>query len=705
MTGSTLAPLAPERQPRGATATRLSPPVAPRRPTIGEVHGNVRVDEYGWLRDRNDPAVMAYLEAENRYTDQVMAGTGEGQAALYQELVGRIREDDSTVPERHDDWFYYLRTETGRQYPVVCRRPVAGTATESIVLDQNAEAAGRPYYRVAGLEMSPDHRFVAWGEDASGAEEFVIRVRDLATGATLPDRMTGTSGNVAWSADGRLLFYVDLDAAHRPWRVRRHVLGTDTGLDTVVHVEQDEAFFVSLEVTRSRRFLLIQSASHSSSEVRVLPTDSPDAPLRVIRPRLPGVEYAVAHHGDRFFLLTNDGAPNFQVVSVPVHVPSSPWTVVIPPADETRLDALDLFARHAVVHERSGGHQRIRIIELGSGTTHYVAFPEPVYGVKPHANPEFDTDTLRFTYTSLVTPASVVDYGLDTRAWAVRKEQEVRGYDRTAYRSARLHATAPDGVQVPVSLVWKEPLARDGARPLYLQGYGAYGVSFDPAYSSNYVSLLDRGFVVAIAHVRGGEELGRPWYDSGKLLHKRNTFTDFIAVAEHLVQEGWTAPDRLAIAGGSAGGLLMGAVANMRPDLFRAVVADVPFVDVVNTMLDPSLPLTIIEYDEWGNPASEAAYRYILSYSPYDNIRAQAYPAMLVTAGLNDPRVAFWEPAKYVARLRATRTNDATLLLRTNLGAGHSGASGRYDYLREVAFKYAFVMREVLPGAGQAPAR
>jgi oligopeptidase B len=696
MTSTTVAPVASENEPLSAPGASLVAPVAPRRPITQSIHGDVRVDEYGWLRDRNDPTVIAYLDAENRYTEQAMAATRGLREALYRELVARIREDDSTVPERRDGWLYLLRTETGRQYPLVCRRPADGdAAAEVVILDQNLEAEGHPYYRVAGMEASPDHRLLAWGEDASGSEEYVIRVRDLATGATLPDQLVGTSGNMAWSADGRLLYYVTLDAAHRPWRVLRHILGSDAAFDTVVYEEQDEAFFVGLEVTRSRRYLLIESSSHSTSETRFLPTEHPDAPLRLVRPRLPGVEYEVAHHGDRFYLLTNEGAANFQLVSVPVQLPSAPWTVVIPPQADTRLDAVDVFARHLVLYERSGGHQRVRVQELASGTMHYVAFPEPVYSIKRHTNPEFDTDDVRFTYTSLVTPSSVIDYGLDSRAWHVRKEQEVRGYDRTQYSSARLHATAPDGVQVPVSLVWKEPLALDGGRPLYLQGYGAYGVSFDPSYSSNYVSLLDRGIIVAIAHVRGGEELGRPWYDSGKLLHKGNSFTDFIAVAEHLVATGHTSSDRLAISGGSAGGLLMGAVTNLRPDLFRAVVADVPFVDVVNTMLDPTLPLTVIEYDEWGNPNDEAAYRYILSYSPYDNVRPQAYPAMLLTAGLNDPRVAFWEPAKLTARLRALRTNNTPLLLRTNMGAGHSGASGRYDFLREVAFKYAFVIGEI----------
>jgi oligopeptidase B len=415
----------------------------------------------------------------------------------------------------------------------------------------------------------------------------------------------------------------------------------------------------------------------------------------VVRPREPGVEYDVSHHGDRLYLLTNSGARNFQLVSVPVADPASAWEVVVPHDEQVKLDAVDAFAEHLVIYERANGLQQVRVLHLDTGTTHRVSFPEPVYSIKRQPNPDFHTSVLRFTYTSLVTPVSVVDYEVRARTWTTRKEQEVRGYDRTQYRSVRLTARAPDGVAVPISLVWKEPLALDGRRALYLQGYGAYGVSFDPSFSSNYLSLLDRGVIVAIAHVRGGEELGRRWYDEGKLFHKENSFSDFIACAEHLVGQGWTAPDRLTITGGSAGGLLMGAVTNMRPDLFAAVVADVPFVDVVNTMLDPSLPLTVIEYDEWGNPAEEPAYRYIRSYSPYDNVGRQDYPAMLITAGLNDPRVAYWEPAKFAARLRNLKTNDRPLLLRTNMGAGHTGASGRYDFLREVAFKYAFVLRRL----------
>jgi oligopeptidase B len=486
-----------------------------------------------------------------------------------------------------------------------------------------------------------------------------------------------------------------LDDARRPCRLHRHLLGSNPAEDALVHFEADESFFIDIGRTRSNAFMMLDIASHSTSEVRYASADRPDEPFRVIEPRRAGIEYTVTHHDDRFFITTNDGAPNFRLVSAPVTDPSRErWTEVFPNRPDVKVDSTDAFRSHLVVYEREAGLRQIRIVDLATGAGHLVEFPEPVYTVHQHENPEFDTTLLRFTYTSLVTPASVIDYDLAARTWTVKKQTEVLGgYDPARYRSERLFATAPDGTRVPVSLVYQLPLERPGGpRPLLLTGYGAYGVSYDPGFSSSNLSLLDRGMIVAIAHVRGGEEMGRAWYEGGKLLHKRHTFTDFIAAAEHLVAEGFTAPDRLAIIGGSAGGLLMGAVTNIRPDLFRAVVSEVPFVDVVNTMLDASLPLTVIEYDEWGNPNDAESYSYIRSYSPYDNVTAQAYPHMLVTAGLNDPRVAYWEPAKFTARLRALKTDGNRLLLKTNMGAGHGGASGRWDFLREVAFKYAFVL-------------
>ena len=675
-----------------ATLHTAQPPLAARRPHVTTFHGLTREDDWFWLRDREDPEVRRYLDAENAYTDSVMAPAKALEDELYRELVARIQETDLSVPERDDGWLYYHRTEEGKQYPIYCRRHGSMDAPEEVLIDENVLAEGHEYFRLGALEVSPDHTRVAYAVDTTGSEEYTLRVRDIATGIDFPDTITGASGNLCWTADSTTFFYVVLDAAHRPWCVLRHRLGDDVAGDTVVHQEHDHGFFVGVMLSKSKRFVFLQAHSHTTAESWFLPANEPEGFFRLVRPRVAGVEYDLADHGDRFFLVTNEGARNFQLVEVPVDDPAAPWKVVIPPSERVKLDGLEAFAHHLVVYEREDGLRQVRVIDLRSGEQHRVAFPEPVYTVRRHANPDVRSTDVRFTYTSLVTPASVIDYDMDARTWTERKRTVVHGYDPAPYRSARTHAVAPDGVRVPVSLVWKEPLERDGTRPMYLLGYGSYGSSYEPSFSSTYLSLVDRGFVVAIAHVRGGEELGRAWYDDGKLLRKKNTFTDFIACAEELVRQGYTTPDRLAISGGSAGGLLMGAVTNMRPDLFAVVVADVPFVDVVNTMLDASLPLTVIEYDEWGNPADEAHGRYMLEYSPYDNVAAQAYPHMLVTAGFNDPRVQYWEPAKWVAKLRATRTNDRRLLLKTNMGAGHAGASGRYDYLHEVAFKYAFVL-------------
>ena len=609
-------------------------------------------------------------------------------------MRGRIKETDLSVPERVDDYFYYTRTEAGGQYPIFCRRHGSLDGPEEILLDQNPLAANHAYFKIGVSEVSPDHRLLAYSVDTSGAEEFTLYIKDLATGELLAESIGNTSLAVTWANDSRTLFYTLLDHARRPCRLYRHTLGTSPTTDVLAYFEPDESFFLDINRTRSRRYLLLDIASHSTSEVRFLDADHPEGVFRVVQPREFGVEYTVEHHDERFFITTNDAAPNFRLVQAPVESPSKAnWSPVLPYRPDIKLDETDAFRSHLVVYERQAGLRQIRVMNLASGEDYLVPFPEPVYTVRAHENPEFDTPLLRFTYTSLVTPSSVVEYDMADRTWTVRKQTEVRGgYDPSLYRSERVFATAPDGEQVPVSLVYRAPLQLNGERPLLLNGYGAYGLSYDPSFSSNTLSLLDRGFVVAIAHVRGGEEMGRPWYEGGKLLNKRSTFTDFIAGAEHLVAAGYTSPDRLVINGGSAGGLLMGAVTNLRPDLFRVVLADVPFVDVVNTMLDASLPLTVIEYDEWGNPNDRAAYQYIRSYSPYDNIEAKEYPHMLVTAGLNDPRVAYWEPAKWTARLRAMKTNGNRLLLRTNMGAGHGGASGRYNFLREIAFKYAFVL-------------
>jgi oligopeptidase B len=680
-----------------AAAAELAPPVARIVPRLETVHGELRVDDYFWLRDRGDPEVVAYLEAENRYTAGIMRDTEGLQERLYQEMRQRIKETDLSVPERLDDYVYYSRTEAGGQYPIFCRRH-GELGDEEILLDQNPLAAGHGYFRLGASAVSPDHRLLAYSVDTSGAEEFTLFIKDLGTGALFPESIVSTSHDVAWANDSRTLFYTALDRAHRPCRLYRHLVGTNPAEDVLVYFEPDESFFLDISRTRSRAYLLLDISSHSTSEVRFVSADRPEDSFRIVQPREPGIEYTVSHNGDRFFITTNDAAPNFRLVQAPVATPGREhWSPVLPYRPEVKLDTTDAFKKHLVVYERAAGFRQIRVLDLAAGEEHLISFPEPVYTVRAHANPEFDTTLLRFTYSSLVTPSSVVDYDMAGRTWTVRKQTEVLGgYDPSLYRSERRSATAPDGTAVPISLVYRIPLQHEGQRPLLLNAYGAYGMSYDPTFSSNTLSLLDRGFVVAIAHVRGGEEMGRPWYEGGRRLNKRNSFTDFIAAAEYLIDKGYSSADRLVIRGGSAGGLLMGAVTNMRPELFRAVLAEVPFVDVVNTMLDASLPLTVIEYDEWGNPNDRAAYEYIRSYSPYDNVEARHYPHMLVTAGLNDPRVAYWEPAKWTAKLRAKKTDDNRLLLRTNMGAGHRGASGRYDYLREIAFKYAFVL-DVLP--------
>ncbi len=670
------------------------PPRARTVPRVHTIHGESRIDEYHWLRNREDPEVIAYLEAENRYTREIMRHTEELQEQLYQEMRARIKETDLTVPERIDDWLYYDRTEAGGQYPIYCRRRDREGAQEEVLLDQNVLAAGHAYFRMGAFEVSPDHRLLAYSVDTSGAEQFSLFIKDLESGALLAEIIENTSPAVAWANDSRTLFHILLDPSRRPCRLRRHRAGENPVGDAEVYFEADESFFLDIGRSRSRRWLLLDITSHSTSEVRVLDADALEGAFRVIEPRRSGVEYSLTHHGDRFYIVTNDEAPNFRLVSAPVDSPGRDhWTPVLPYRSEVKLDSADAFRGHLVVWERHEGLRRIRILDLATGAEHLVPFPEPVYTVRPHDNPEFDSTKLRFGFTSMVTPAMVVEYDMVAHTWTVLKQTEVLGgFDRSRYGSERLYATAADGTRVPVSLAYRLPLEREGSRPLLLNGYGAYGACYDPGFSSNLLSLLDRGFVVAIAHVRGGEELGRAWYEGGKLLNKRNSFTDFIAAAEHLVAEGYTSAHRLAIGGASAGGLLMGAATNLRPDLFQAVLAEVPFVDVVNTMLDATLPLTVIEYDEWGNPNDQEFYQYIRSYSPYDNVQARDYPHILVTAGLNDPRVAYWEPAKWTARLRSRKTDGNRLVLKVNMGAGHGGASGRYDVLREVAFKYAFLV-------------
>ncbi|MDQ8155381.1 MAG: S9 family peptidase [Gemmatimonadota bacterium] len=671
---------------------RPQPPVAPRRAHVDVLHGETRDDPYHWMRDRTDPEVTAYLEAENAYTAAMTAHTDALQEQLYQEMLARIKEDDASVPAQRGDWFYYSRTETGKAYPIFCRRRGSEQGAEEVYFDQNAEAAAHAFYQLGALEVSPDHRLLAILEDVNGYEDFTLRVRDLATGAWLPDRVEKLGFGLAWASDSQTLFYLTTDEAKRADRVWRHVLGTAPSADAEVFHEPGVLNNVGIQRARSGSHIVISASSFTDCEVRLIDAAQPSAPPVLVRARRDHVEYDVEPGEGWLYVCTNDEAPNFKVMRAPLAEPGA-WEEWLPHRPDVFVEGTHIFRHTVVVQERQRGLRTLRVVSLDDGSVHYVDFDQAAYGISVGANPEYDTATLRFTYSSMVTPDTVFDYHLRSRERVVRKKEQVLGgFDESAYTVERLEATARDGTRVPISLVYRAPFVRDGSRPLLLYAYGSYGYTLEPTFSSLRASLLDRGFAFAIAHVRGGQEMGRAWYDDGKMMRKMNTFTDFIDCAEHLVRTGYTAADRLAANGGSAGGLLMGVVANLRPDLFRTIVADVPFVDVINTMRDASIPLTAQEWLQWGNPNEPEAYAYIRTYSPYDNVAPRAYPRLLVTSGVNDSRVAFWEPAKWVAKLRTAKTDTRPLLLKMNMGAGHGGASGRYERLRETAFRYAFIV-------------
>jgi oligopeptidase B len=672
----------------------IAPPVAKVVPKADTLHGDVRIDNYFWLRERSHPEVIQYLEAENQYTEVKTAHTRELQEQLFEELKGRIKETDVSVPVKIDGFFYYTRTEQGQQYPVYCRKEGDLEAEEEILLDQNMLAEGKEYCQIGAFKVSPNTKLLAYSVDTTGSEIYNIWVKDLHSGELLEDRIAGAYDDLEWANDNKTIFYSTLDEALRPHQLYSHSLGTDQSEDALRYHERDEMFYLELSKTRSKAYVFIDLESKTTSELRYVNADRPEESLRVVHPRQHGVEYDIDHRADKFYIVTNHQAQNFRLMEAPVGDPSREnWREIIPHRDSVKIDSVNLFAHHLVVYEREEGLRTIRVTNLENGEVHYVDFPEPVYTFWPARNPNFHTQVLRFNYSSLVTPRSVFDYDMDAQTRELKKQYEVLGgYDPSLYQSERIFAPASDGTRVPISLVYKRGMVKDGTNSLYLLGYGSYGSSSEPKFSPHRLSLLDRGFIYARAHIRGGGEMGRHWYEDGKLLRKRNTFTDFIACAEHLIAEGYTSRNGLVIAGSSAGGLLMGAVTNMRPDLFKIVVADVPFVDVINTMLDPTIPLTVTEYEEWGNPHEKEYYHYMKTYSPYDNVEAQEYPHMLITAGLNDPRVQYWEPAKWTAKLRSLKTDDHLLLLKTDMGAGHFGQSGRYDYLRDVAFEYAFIL-------------
>ncbi len=677
--------------------TKVTPPVAEKQPSVFESWGDRRIDNYFWMRDRDNPKVRAYLEAENAYTQALMQHTETLQKQLYEEMLARIKETDLSVPYRKDDYYYYLRTEEGLAYPIYCRKKGSLDAPEQVLLDQNELAQGHEFLSLGVFQVSPNHQILAYSIDTIGSEQYKLFFLDLNTFQFYPESISETNYSLAWANDNQTVFYTKIDAANRPFQVFRHTLCTSVAEDILIYQERDEAYHLYVGKTRIQAYILMSSGSSVTSETHYLDANNSNASFQLIHPRTTGLLYEIDHHSDYFYIVTNEEAINFKLMKTLVASPAKEnWQTVIPHREDVLLSGISLFANHLVIYERKGGLPIGRIQNLSTNQERYITFPEPTYNFSEDKNPEFNTTILRFKYTSLITPPSVFDYDMETNQQELKKETEVLGgYDKNQYKSEWLMATAKDGTQIPISIVYFQGIKKDGKNPLFLTGYGAYGMSYPISFSSTRLSLLNRGVVFAIAHIRGGQEMGRKWYEDGKLLHKKNTFTDFIACAEYLIAEQWTSPNHLAISGGSAGGLLMGAVINMRSDLFKVVVADVPFVDVVTTILDTSLPLSAMEREEWGDPNDKVYYDYMKSYSPYDNVEAKDYPDMLITAGLNDSRVKYWEPAKWTAKLRELKTDNNILLLKTNMEAGHGGASGRYESLKELASKYAFVLTQL----------
>ncbi|HWV82426.1 MAG TPA: S9 family peptidase [Hyphomicrobiaceae bacterium] len=695
--------------PALAQATAPAPPRAPRKPVTAVHHGVEIVDDYAWLRAPNwqevmrdpsvlDPEIRAYLEAENAYTAHMLADTKALQEKLFAEMKGRIKEDDSSVPSPDGPWEYGTRYLTGAQYPRFTRRPRGGTDdSETVLLDGNLEAEGKPYWQLGGAAHSPNHCTLAYAVDDKGSEFYMLRFRDLATGKDLTDVIPDTAGGCIWAEDSRTLFYVRLDENHRPLHVYRHVLGTPVEDDVLIYEEADKGFYVGLGETQSGRYILVDAHDHQTSEVRFIDARDPTGPMQLVSPRRFGHEYAVDHHGDDLIILTNSGdAEDFRIVTAPIATPQEAyWRELLPHKPGRLILDFTAFKDHLSRLERENGLPRIVIRRFADGAEHAIAFDEEAYSLGMSSGYEYDTTALRFSYSSMTTPAQVFDYDMETRVRILRKTQEVpSGHNAADYVTRRIEAPAADGEMVPISVLYHKSTPLDGSAPLFLYGYGSYGITIPASFSTTRLSLVDRGFIFAIAHVRGGKDKGYRWYTGGKARTKMNTFTDFVAAGEHLVKIGWTKRGRIVANGGSAGGMLMGVVANLAPDLFLGIIADVPFVDVLNTMLDDTLPLTPPEWPEWGDPIrSEEAFRLIRSYSPYDNVERKAYPHIFAYGGLTDPRVTYWEPAKWIARLRERNTSSKLLLLKTNMEAGHGGASGRFESLKEVALDYAFAIK------------
>ncbi|MFT4524727.1 MAG: oligopeptidase B [Bacteroidia bacterium] len=674
----------------------MQPPVAKKVAKELIKHDHTRIDNYFWMNQREDPEVIAHLEAENAYTDEQLADTKNFQTSLYDEMRGRIKEDDSSVPYFENGYFYYSRNEEGKEYTIYCRKNGSMDAEEEILLNGNEMAEGHEYFSVGGLTVSDDNKMLAYGVDTVSRRLYTIYFKNLETGEISSESIPSCSGGGAWAADNTTFFYtIKNGETLRTERIRKHKLGSDVASDVEVFYEEDDTYSTYVWRTKSKAYIFIASYQTLASEFRMIDATAPDGEFSVIQPREKDHEYDVSHYEDKFYIRTNLDAKNFKLVSTSVSKPGKEnWKDVIPHRDETLFEGVEIFKDHMVLDERTGGLTTIRIIDQKDKSEHFLDFGEAAYTAYVGQNAEFNTTTLRFGYSSMTTPWSTYDYDMNTKEKNLMKEQPVLGgFNKADYQTERVMATADDGTEVPISIVYKKGMKKDGTSPTLLYAYGSYGATMDAYFSSARLSLLDRGFVYAIAHIRGGQEMGRHWYEDGKLLNKKNTFTDFIDCGEFLIEQGYSAPDKLYAMGGSAGGLLMGAIINIKPEIWAGIVAAVPFVDVISTMLDETIPLTTSEYDEWGNPNVKEYYDYILTYSPYDNVEAKAYPNMLVTTGLHDSQVQYWEPAKWVAKLREMKTDDNVLLLHTNMEAGHGGASGRFEALKETAMEYAFFFK------------
>ena len=679
----------------------VTAPVAEKKVYERTIHNDTVVDNYYWMNDYfkkgpDSAEVIAYLEAENNYTAAMMKDTESLQENLFHEMKGRIKEKDESVPYFKNGYYYYSRTEEGKQYYKFCRKKGDLDAPEEVLLDVDEMADGYAYYAVGGFSVSPDNKLLSYGVDTISRREYTIYVKNLETGELLADKIDRTTGGATWANDNKTIFYT----AKNPVtllseKIRRYTLGSGSAGDVVVYEEKDNTNYIGVGKSKNGKHIMIYSGGTLSSEVHILDADQPNGTFKVFQPRMKEVLYSVTALADRFLILTNDGAKNFKVMECPLdHTGKEHWKEFIPHRDDVLVSDIDEFKEYIVISERKNGLSQMAIRSLKDGTQHYLDFGEAAYTVYPSTNVEYDTDIVRYGYTSLVTPSSTYDYNMNTKERSLKKQQEVvGGYDSENYVTERLFATAADGTQIPISLVYKKGFAKNGKSPLLLYAYGSYGMSMDPTFNSSRLSLLDRGFAYAIAHIRGGEEMGRQWYEDGKMMNKKNTFTDFIDCGKYLIAEKFTSSDHLYAQGGSAGGLLMGAVINMAPELWNGVIAQVPFVDVVNTMLDETIPLTTNEYDEWGNPNDKDAYAYMKSYSPYENIEAKEYPNLLVTTGLHDSQVQYFEPAKWVAKLREIKKGDQIILFKTDMEYGHGGASGRFDYLKDVALNYAFLFK------------